>query len=55
MDTTTSSFTLRKNAKRSAKAMIRNGTAPAVDYSIEPRDNGRFKIVWNTAQTKVNH
>ena len=51
MDTTASSFTLRKNAKRAAEAMIRNGTAPAVDYSIEPRDNGRFEIVWNTAKT----
>jgi hypothetical protein len=51
MDTTASSFTLRKNAKRAAEAMIRNGTAPAIDYSIEPRDNGRFEIVWNTAKT----
>ena len=32
MDTTASNFTLRKNAKRAAEAMIRNGTAPAVDY-----------------------
>jgi hypothetical protein len=32
--------------------MIRKGTAPAVDYGIEPSDNGRFEIVWNTAQTK---
>src|SRR5438270_7772799 len=52
MNTTASSFTLRKNAKRAAEAMIRNGTAPALDYNIEPRDNGRFEIVWNTAQTK---
>jgi hypothetical protein len=51
MDTTASSFTLRKNAKRAAEAMIRNGTALAVDYSIEPRDDGRFEIVWNTAKT----
>jgi pyruvate/2-oxoglutarate dehydrogenase complex dihydrolipoamide acyltransferase (E2) component len=53
MDSTTSSFTLRKNAKRAAEAMIRNGTAPAVDYSIEPSDNGRFEIVWNTAKTAL--
>ena len=31
MDTTASSFTLRKNAKRAAEAMIRKGIAPAVD------------------------
>jgi hypothetical protein len=31
MDTTASSFTLRKNAKRAAEAMIRKGTAPAID------------------------
>src|ERR1700719_963516 len=35
MDTTASSFTLRKNAKRAAEAMIRKGTAPAVDYGIK--------------------
>jgi hypothetical protein len=54
MDTTASSFTLRKNAKRAAEAMIRKGTAPAVDYVIEPSDDGRFEIVWkivNTART----
>ena len=41
-----SSFTLRKNAKHAAEAMIRKGTAPAVDYGIEPSDNGRFEIDW---------
>ena len=46
MDTTASSFTLRKNAKRAAEAMIRKGTAPAIDYGIKPSDNGRFEIVW---------
>jgi hypothetical protein len=46
MDSTASSFTLRKNAKRAAEAMIRKGTAPAVDYGIKPSDNGRFEIVW---------
>ena len=50
MDTTASSFTLRKNAKRAAEAMIRKGTAPAVDYDINPSDNGRFEIVWKTAK-----
>src|SRR5437868_10498551 len=50
MDSTASSFTLRKNAKRAAEAMIRRGTAPAVDYCIKPSDNGRFEIVWKIAQ-----
>jgi hypothetical protein len=50
MDTTASSFTLRKNAKRAAETMIRKGTAPAVDYAVEPSDDGRFKIVWKTAK-----
>src|SRR5690242_12622103 len=51
MDTTASSFTLRKNAKRAAEAMIRKGTAPAVDYGIKPSDDGRFEIVWKIAKT----
>jgi hypothetical protein len=50
MDSTASSFTLRKNAKRAAEAMIRKGTAPAVDYGIKPGDNGRFEIVWKIAE-----
>ena len=50
MDSTASSFTLRKNAKRAAEAMIRKGTAPAVDYGIKPSANGRFEIVWKTAK-----
>src|SRR6185295_1697134 len=50
MDTTASSFTLRKNAKRAAEAMIRTGTAPAVDYDISPSGNGRFEIVWKTVK-----
>jgi hypothetical protein len=51
MGTTASSFTLRKNAKRAAEAMIRKGTAPAVDYGIKPSDDGRFEIVWKSAKT----
>ena len=43
MDITASSFTLRKNAKRAAEAMIRKGTAPAVDYDISPSGNGRLR------------
>src|SRR6202045_3145144 len=50
MDTTASSFTLRKNAKRAAEAIIRTGTAPAVDYDINPSGNGRFEIVWKTVK-----
>src|SRR5438045_933525 len=50
MDTTGSSFTLRKNAKRAAEAMIRKGTAPAIDYGIKPSANGRFEIVWKTVK-----
>ena len=49
MDTTASSFTACKNAKRAAEKMIANGTAPAVDYGIERREDGRFEIVWTTA------
>src|SRR6202045_3449824 len=51
MDTTASSFTARNNAKRAAEKMIASGKAPAVDYGIRPRDDGRFEIVWNTAPT----
>src|SRR5947209_1118558 len=50
MDATVSSFTLRKNAKRAAEAMIRKGTAPTIDYGIEPSTNGRFEIVWKNAK-----
>jgi hypothetical protein len=31
--------------------LIANGKAPAVDYGIRPRDDGRFEIVWKTAPT----
>jgi hypothetical protein len=48
---TTATFTLRKNAKRAAEAMIRKGTAPAIDYSIKHSDDGRFEIVWKIAKT----
>ena len=50
MDSTGSSFTLRENAKRAAEAMIRKGTAPAVEYGIKPSDNGGFEIVWKIAK-----
>jgi hypothetical protein len=51
MDTTASSFRARKNAKRAAEKMIADGKAPAVDYGIRPRDDGRFEIVWKKAPT----
>jgi hypothetical protein len=51
MDTTASSFSTRSNAKRAAGQMLAKGTAPAVDYCIKPRDNGRFEIIWKTART----
>ena len=51
MDTTASSFTARNNAKRAAEKMIANGKAPAANYGIRPRDDGRFEIVWKTAPT----
>ena len=47
---TTATFTLRKNAKRAAEAMIPKGTAPAIDYSIKHSDDGRFEIVWKIAK-----
>src|ERR1700730_7051285 len=51
MDSTASSFTARNNDKRAAEKMIGNGKAPAVNYGIRPRDDGRFEIVWKTAPT----
>src|SRR5437762_13134153 len=50
MDRTASSVTLRKNAKRAAEALLRKGTAPAVEYGIKPTGDGRFVIVWKTAK-----
>jgi hypothetical protein len=53
MDPTASSFTARNNAKRAAEKMVANGTAPAVDYGIRPRDDdGRLEIVWKPAPTR---
>jgi hypothetical protein len=51
MDTTASSFTARNNAKRAAEKMIAKGKAPAANYGIRTRDDGRFEIVWKTAPT----
>jgi hypothetical protein len=43
-------FTARSNATRAAKRMIANSTAPASQYTIRPRDGGRFEILWLTAE-----
>jgi len=40
--TDTGSYAARKNAKRAAEKMIADGKAPAVDYGITPREDGRF-------------
>src|SRR5437868_6613575 len=53
MDTTASRFTLRKNAKRAAEAMIRKGIGPGVDDGSKPSGNGRFEIVWKIATTAL--
>jgi len=47
-DTACSTFSTRSNAKRAAEKMLSAGTAPAVDYRIKPRDDGRFEIKWKT-------
>ena len=44
--TDTGSYAARKNAKRAAEKMIADGKAPAVDYGITPREDGRFVIKW---------
>jgi hypothetical protein len=46
---TIATFSNRSNARRAAEAMIRRGTAPAVDYGIKPLDKGRFEIAWKAA------
>src|SRR5215831_17537104 len=53
MDNNANSFSNRGNARRAAEAMITKGTAPAVDYGVKPRDDGRFEIVWKIADKAV--
>jgi hypothetical protein len=49
MDKTASStFSSRSNAKRAAEKLLAAGTAPAVDYGIKERQDGRFEIKWKT-------
>jgi hypothetical protein len=50
----TASFSNRGNARRAAENMITKGTAPALDYGIKPRDDGRFDIVWRTDKAKAS-
>src|SRR6516225_6432963 len=42
----TGSYAARKNARRAAEKMIADGKAPAVDYGITLREDGRFLIKW---------
>ena len=48
MDANTPSFSNRSNAKRAAEAKLVNGTAPAAEYELRTRDDGRTEIVWKT-------
>ena len=49
MDANTPSFSNRSNAKRAAEAKLANGTAPAAEYELRTRDDGRAEIVWKTS------
>src|SRR5215472_3562514 len=44
----------RSNAKRAAEKMITDGTAPAIDYGIKPREDGRFEMAELAAAGKWN-
>jgi hypothetical protein len=48
MTDTAVSYSYRANARHAAEKMIGDGTVPAVDYGIKPRDDGRFEVVWKT-------
>jgi hypothetical protein len=48
MTDTAVSYRNRANARRAAGKLLTDGTAPAVDYGIKERDDGRFHIVWKT-------
>jgi hypothetical protein len=54
MDDTATSYSNRTNAKRAAEKMITAGTAPVLDYGIRPHEDGRFQIVWKTAEAKAS-
>jgi|SRR6516165_7944922 len=48
MTDTAVSYGNRANARRAAEKLLTAGIAPAVDYGIKERDDGRFEIVWKT-------
>jgi hypothetical protein len=48
MTDTAVSYSNHANARRAAEKLLTAGTAPAVDYGIKERDDGRFDIVWMT-------
>src|SRR5271155_416305 len=50
MDANTT-FTERSNAIRAAKRVIAAGRAPASEFDIRPSADGRYEIVWLTAQS----
>jgi hypothetical protein len=41
--TASSTFSTRNNAKRAAEKLLAAGTAPALDYRIKERQDGRFE------------
>lgn len=55
MDAVTT-YTGRSNAKRAANRLLEAGQAPAVDFDIQPTEDGRFAIHWRTTtavETKI--
>ena len=50
----TATFSNRSNCQTAAEKMIANGAAPAVDYGFKTREDGRFEIVWKTAEAKAS-
>ena len=48
--TANSTFSSRSNAKRADEKLLAAGTAPAVDYGIKERQDGRFEIKWKTTR-----
>jgi hypothetical protein len=48
MDKTADSTFSSRSAKHAAEKLLAAGTAPAVDYGIEERQDARFEIKWKT-------
>ena len=42
------SFTVRSNANRAARRMIAQRVAPAAEFRVDRRTDGKFEIVWLT-------